>query len=171
MAGSISTQTRFVGIVTSTIHPYMLFEQVQELTNHAGSNATIKADYPQPPMSIVDKINFSHMHRRFKLKIAPMGHHQQVHDNREKQVQECIVDVIIPTNLCILFDPAIPTSSFNYIVTVFLYLLYIGEHGMGGAHSHTKLLGYPHSPHQREFCTKGFLGQYALGMLGRITLI
>ena len=27
------------------------------------------------------------------------------------------MDVIIPTNLvCVLFDPAIPTSSFNYIV-------------------------------------------------------
>ena len=34
------------------------------------------------------------------------------------------MDVIIPTNLvCVLFDPAIPTSSFNYIVfyTCFYY--------------------------------------------------
>ena len=31
----------------------------------------------------------------------------------------------------------------------------------------TKLLGYPHSPHQREFCTEGLLGRHALGMLGR----
>ena len=28
----------------------------------------------------------------------------------------CIVDVIIPTNLVyVLFDPAIPTSSFNFV--------------------------------------------------------
>ena len=46
-----------------------------------------------------------------------MGHHQLAHDSREKQAQGCMVDVIIPTNLvCVLFDPAIPTSSFNYIV-------------------------------------------------------
>ena len=32
------------------------------------------------------------------------------------------MDVIIPTNLvCVLFDPAIPTSSFNFI-QLFLYL-------------------------------------------------
>ena len=35
------------------------------------------------------------------------------------------MDVTIPTNLvCVLFDPAIPTSSFNFIV--FLYLLHEG---------------------------------------------
>ena len=34
----------------------------------------------------------------------------------------CIVDVIIPTSLVyVLFDPAIPTSSFNFI-QLFLYL-------------------------------------------------
>ena len=27
----------------------------------------------------------------------------------------------------------------------------------------TKLLGYPHSPLQREFCTEGLLGQHLLG--------
>ena len=33
----------------------------------------------------------------------------------------CIVDVIIPTNLvCVPFDPAIPTSSFNFIVFILL---------------------------------------------------
>ena len=31
----------------------------------------------------------------------------------------------------------------------------------------TKLLGYPHSPHQREFCTEGLFGRHALGMLGK----
>ena len=31
----------------------------------------------------------------------------------------------------------------------------------------TKFLGYPHSRHQREFCTEGLLGRHALGMLGR----
>ena len=31
----------------------------------------------------------------------------------------------------------------------------------------TKLLGYLHSPHQREFYTEGLLGRQALGMLGR----
>ena len=32
------------------------------------------------------------------------------------------MDVIIPTDLvCVLFDPAIPTSSFNYIVFLYLY--------------------------------------------------
>ena len=41
-----------------------------------------------------------------------MGHHQQVHDNREKQVQGCMVDVIIPINLvCVHFDPPIHISS------------------------------------------------------------
>ena len=30
-----------------------------------------------------------------------------------------------------------------------------------------KLWGYPHFPHQREFCTEGLLGRHALGMLGR----
>ena len=34
----------------------------------------------------------------------------------------------------------------------------------------TKLLGYPHYPHQREFCTEGLLGRHALGMLEK-TLI
>ena len=34
------------------------------------------------------------------------------------------MDVIIPTNLvCVLFDSAIPTSSFNYIV-FFIMLVY-----------------------------------------------
>ena len=48
-----------------------------------------------------------------------------VHDNQEKQVYGCIVDVIIPTNLVyVLFDPAIPTSSFNFI-QLFLYLYII----------------------------------------------
>ena len=31
----------------------------------------------------------------------------------------------------------------------------------------SKLLGYPQSPHQREFCSEGLLGRHALGMLGR----
>ena len=42
-----------------------------------------------------------------------MGHHQQAHDNQEKQAQGCIVDVIIANLVRVLFDPAIPTSSFN----------------------------------------------------------
>ena len=47
-----------------------------------------------------------------------MGHHQQAHDNREKQAQGCIVDVIIPINLvCCTFGTAISTlSSFSFIV-------------------------------------------------------
>ena len=46
-----------------------------------------------------------------------MGHHQQVHDNREKQAYGRIVDVIIPTNLvCVLVDPAITTSPLYFIV-------------------------------------------------------
>ena len=46
-----------------------------------------------------------------------MDHCQQAHDNREKQVQGCVVDVIIPTNLvCVLFGPPIPISSFSFIV-------------------------------------------------------
>ena len=31
-------------------------------------------------MSIVDKMNFSHMHIRFELRIAPMGHYQYTHE-------------------------------------------------------------------------------------------
>ena len=35
------------------------------------------------------------------------------------------MDVIIPTNLVgVPFDPAIPTSSFNYIVFLYLFLLF-----------------------------------------------
>ena len=50
------------------------------------------------------------MNRRLDSNLAPMDHHQQVHDNREKQVEGCIVDVIIPINLvCVLFGPDIPT--------------------------------------------------------------
>ena len=57
-----------------------------------------------------------------------MGHHEQVHDNQEKQLQGCIVDVIIPINpVCVFFDPAIPTSSFDYIVfyTYFCSFLFL----------------------------------------------
>ena len=36
------------------------------------------------------------------------------------------MDVVIPTNLvCVLFDPAIPTSSFNYIVFMLVIYIYI----------------------------------------------
>ena len=36
---------------------------------------------------------------------------------KSKRRDVYIVDVIIPTNLiCVFFDPAISTSSFNYIV-------------------------------------------------------
>ena len=35
----------------------------------------------------------------------------------KRRDQRILVDVIIPTNLvCVLFDPVITTSSFNYIV-------------------------------------------------------
>ena len=41
----------------------------------------------------------------------------------QKQVYGYIVDMIIPTNLVyVLFDPAIPTSSFNYIQ---LFLIFV----------------------------------------------
>ena len=40
------------------------------------------------------------------------------------------MDVIIPTNLVhVLFDPAIPTSSFNFI-QLFLYLYYYRSYGV-----------------------------------------
>ena len=63
-------------------------------------------------------VNFSHMHTKSKIsiRIAPMGHHRQVHDKRKASVgmySGC--DYPYKSCLC-TFDPAIPTSSFNYIV-------------------------------------------------------
>ena len=52
MAGPKSTQTRFVGIITSTIHPYACF--LSRCRNKLGSNATIKADYlPHHPLQAI----------------------------------------------------------------------------------------------------------------------
>ena len=51
-----------------------------------------------------------------------MGYHQQAHYNQEKQAQRHVVESGIPTNLvCVIIDPAIPTSSFNFIV-LYTYL-------------------------------------------------
>ena len=59
-----------------------------------------------------------------------MGHHQQAYDNQKKQVQGCKVNVIITTNLiCVLFEPAIPTSSFNFIVFYTYYTYSTAEVG------------------------------------------
>ena len=42
------------------------------------------------------------------------------------QAQGCIVDMIIPTTLvCVLFDPFIPTSSFNFIKMFVIILIII----------------------------------------------
>ena len=52
-----------------------------------------------------------------------MGHHQHVHDNRKKASVGMYskINVIISTNfICVLFDPTIPTSSFNFIVFIFV---------------------------------------------------
>ena len=45
----------------------------------------------------------------------------------KKQVWGCVVNVIIPTNLIyVLFDPAIPTSLFNFIwLSLYLFLFFI----------------------------------------------
>ena len=46
---------------------------------------------------------------------------------KSKRRDVAIVDVSIPTNLiCVLFDLAIPTSSFNFI-QLFLYLYMYGD--------------------------------------------
>ena len=46
------------------------------------------------------------------------------------------MDVVIPTNLvCVLFDPAIPTSSFNYIVFMLVIYIYYMQ-GLGAVRSH-----------------------------------
>ena len=68
---------------------------------------------PPTPVShdLICDMNFS------QLRIAPMNHRQQAHNNCEKQVWGCKVDVIIPTNLVYVhFGPPIPTSSFNFMV-------------------------------------------------------
>ena len=46
-----------------------------------------------------------------------------------------------------------------------------GGHSLGGACDHNKAHGLSLFPHQREFCTEGLLGRYALGMLGRTLLL
>ena len=88
MAGSKSTQTRFVGTITSTIHPYTCFLK--------GAKTVISS---------------TRKSRVLKEQVRCMMIKKSKHR-----------DVIIPTNLvCVLFDPAIPTSSFNFI-QLFLYL-------------------------------------------------
>ena len=56
----------------------------------------------------------------------------------KKQVQGCIVDVIIPTNLVlyVLYDPAIPTLTFNFIqlswfLYLFLFFFYCSQYNYG----------------------------------------
>ena len=44
---------------------------------------------------------------------------------KSKRRDVAIVDVIIPTNLvCVLFGPAIPTSSFNFIQLFFILVYF-----------------------------------------------
>ena len=71
-----------------------------------------------------------------------------MHNNREKQAKGCIAesDAYTPyqeynyytlalTNLiCVLFDPAIPTSSFNFIV--FYIYLFILSYSVGIEYQH-----------------------------------
>ena len=49
---------------------------------------------------------------------AALDKQVNIHNNRKKQVKGCIADAYpLQLNLVgVLFDPAIPTSSFNFIV-------------------------------------------------------
>ena len=46
----------------------------------------IHAIVDQSNNRVIDNMNFSHMHTRLKfVRMAPMDHRQQAHDNQEKQ--------------------------------------------------------------------------------------
>ena len=49
------------------------------------------------------------------------------------RVSRCIVDVIIPNLVHVLFDPAIPTSSFNlFFILVYMYTVAGNDYQIDG---------------------------------------
>ena len=84
-------------------------------------------------------------------KISPMAQdnfdsllHPMHIDTQKSKRRDVIVNMTIPTNLVrVLFDPAIPTSSFNFI-QLFLYLFLFVFIALSVIHQ-CHLTGYTHS--------------------------
>ena len=65
-----------------------------------------------------------------------MGHHRQVHDKRKASVG-MYSGCDYPTNLVFVYiDPAIPTSSFNYIVFYACNIIYHSSEGHVNMNTH-----------------------------------
>ena len=117
MAGSKSTQTR-LGIITFTIHPYACFSR-------------LSCSYWWWPVGAILNLNLLCYRHVGEIHYAHMGWGIISFDRRITAwlVNSCTylkssVGLYSGCDnlICVLFDPAIPTSSFN-LFNYFLYLL------------------------------------------------